>query len=548
MVYSFYIFIANLAELTFVLLGNQMPWPSLSKEMIPQDPSNNYFVFDAAGIFFCGAVSLLTFFILFVYLKNKERIYFYYVLFLFFMLFYGFLHIESHSALQSYLELRLGGVNRFIEPVTFLAFSSYIFFSVELIDVKKQNKRLYRLLNVFNYSVAAYSILYFIFYSYLTPYLYEFYIYSRVIIYPLCTFFMGWIILKISSPAKNYFLIGSTAYFLGAVIASIRYTIIDIPIEGFYSIPAPIYCEIGILIEILCFALALGHRIYYLHFDKQIANDKLIYQLSINERMVQNMNIKLENEIKDRTREIIEAQEMLRKQEKEQLQTRYEADMIKTEMLAHRLQVNSHLQFNCLNAIKYLVQIGENEKAVKYLVLFSRFIRTIQETSDRRMIPLSEEFEIIENFIKLEKNRFSDNFTYEITGLHLEEFNNLYTPPLLLQPFVDNAIWHGLLQSSKENKTLKININPLTNGAVKITIDDNGIGREKANEITRKRLHKSMGIHLTEERIKLYNHFYHDIIHFEIIDKLDNDNQALGTRIEITLNNHAESITAAMEL
>src|SRR5690606_30788255 len=218
------------------------------------------------------------------------------------------------------------------------------------------------------------------------------------------------------------FIIGSIAYFVGAVIATIRYTIENIPIQGFYDIPAPVYCELGILIEILCFALALGHRIYYLHRDKQLANNKLIDQLYINEQMVKKMNAQLEIEVKERTKDILETQERLREQEKKQLKTEYESDMIKTEMLAHRLQVNSHLQFNCLNAIKYLIQIGENRKAENYLVLFSRFLRTIQETSQRRMIPLNEEFEILESFIRLEKNRFSDNFSYEIIGRDSDQF------------------------------------------------------------------------------------------------------------------------------
>jgi len=352
---------------------------------------------------------------------------------------------------------------------------------------------------------------------------------------------MSWIVLKIASPVKFYFIIGSIAYFVGAVIATIRYTIENIPIQGFYDIPAPVYCELGILIEILCFALALGHRIYYLHRDKQLANNKLIDQLYINEQMVKKMNAQLEIEVKERTKDILETQERLREQEKKQLKTEYESDMIKTEMLAHRLQVNSHLQFNCLNAIKYLIQIGENRKAENYLVLFSRFLRTIQETSQRRMIPLNEEFEILESFIRLEKNRFSDNFSYEIIGRDSDQFNKIQIPPLLLQPFVDNAIWHGLLQSSKSRKKLTIKICSQKEKYIKVTIDDNGIGREKANEITKRKMHKSMGIYLTEERIKLYNHFYNEIIDYKIIDKLDSENQPLGTRVEVRLKKTVEN-------
>src|SRR5690606_6647966 len=156
-------------------------------------------------------------------------------------------------------------------------------------EIKRQNVVLYKVLNVFGYSLVLYSTLYFILYPYILPVEPEFYLYSRLIIYPLSTLFMGWVVLKISSPVKYYFIIGSAFYFTGAVIATVRYTVDNVPINGFYDVTAPVYCEIGIIIEVLCFALALGHRIYYLHRDKHLASTQLIEQLSINEQMVKNM-------------------------------------------------------------------------------------------------------------------------------------------------------------------------------------------------------------------------------------------------------------------
>jgi len=336
---------ASAQALTLDSIKSAVPVRLIPTDTNLQDMVHSYSITDGTGIFFCGAVTLLTSFILLLYIKTKEKIYLHYVLFLFFMLVYGFIHIESGSWFRNYFTASFNISSRFVEPVTFLAFTFYIFFSIELIEVKKQSRQLYRLLNIFGYSVATYSVVYFILYPYILSSEFAFHLYSRLIIYSLCTFFMSWVILKISSPVKYYFTTGSIAYFAGAVVATLRYTVDNIPIKGFYDITDPVYCEVGILIQILCFALALGHRIHHLHHDKHLANDKLIYQLSLNEQMVKNMNIQLETEVKERTQKILEAQADLREQEKNRLQTEYKADMIKTDMLAHRLLVNSHLQF-----------------------------------------------------------------------------------------------------------------------------------------------------------------------------------------------------------
>src|SRR5690606_2446004 len=145
--------------------------------------------------------------------------------------------------------------------------------------------------------------------------------------------------------------------------------------------------------------------------------------------------------------------------------------------------------------------------------------------------------EIVESFLKLEKNRFDNNFSYLITGKDSDKLKNMQIPPLLLQPFVDNAIWHGLLTSAKNDKVVEISVFPREE-SVDIIIDDNGVGRLEAEKAAKGRLYKSMGIHLTEERIRLYNYFYNNILNFEIVDKVDENGASLGTRVVVNLKYH----------
>ena len=516
-------------------LESQSPIRFIPHEMRLQDLVETYNLSDAAGLLFCGAVSILAFFILLLLVKNRERIYLHYALFLIFMLIYGMIHIESTSIFGEHSKSFLNSNKRLIEPVTILSFSFYIFFAIELMEIKLKNIKLYRLLNFFGYSNLIYAITYYLFFNYFFSFEHTVFLTARTIIFPTSLFFLVWIQLKIKSPIKMYFILGSVSYFIGSIVATTRYTINDLPFPAFYKLTAPIYFEMGIMIEVLCFALALGDRIYILHYEKQQANEKLIHQLSINEQMASSLNKQLEVEVKERTKEIVNTQFKLQEQEQKRLNAEYERELAESEMLARRLQIHPHFIFNCLNAIKYLIQSEQNEKASLYLVIFSKFIRMVLDSSEKHVIPIETEIEIIENYLKLEKNRFDNNFSYELHINDAESLKKTYVPPLILQPFIENAIWHGLLNSPKESKIVKIELSAVKD-TIFIVIDDNGIGRKEANEHSIKKLYQSMGIALTKKRIKLYNSNFNNVLKFKIIDKIDNNGISLGTRIEMTIN------------
>src|SRR5699024_7740920 len=206
----------------------------------------------------------------------------------------------------------------------------------------------------------------------------------------------------------------------------------------------------------------------------------------------------------------------------------YERNLAQAETMVTRLRVNPHFLFNSLNAIMYLIQSNQNLMAIKYLKVFSRYTRMVLETSKKQVIPLHEELKLVGDYLKLEENRFEKKFTFKISGETVPD-DQIEIPPLLLQPFLENAIWHGLLPSAHEQLLLEIHI-VVNDETVQISIDDNGVGR-KAQKQKHREKHKSMGTEIIRERIALFNKYNQgQRIGFSFIDKADDQGQPIGTR------------------
>lgn len=225
---------------------------------------------------------------------------------------------------------------------------------------------------------------------------------------------------------------------------------------------------------------------------------------------------------------------LIQKEEKEKLKAIYEKNMAQSEILMTRLQINPHFIFNSLNAIKYLIQSGQNQKAMKYLVVFSRYTRIVLETSSKNVVSLAEELTLTNYYLALEENRFENDFTFFIEDYAEDELSNIYLPPMLLQPFIENAIWHGLLPSKKKRKTLTLSIKPASD-VVQIIIDDNGVGRKVDKKPNGAETEKSMGMKITLDRIKLFNDTNRCKIECNVMDKVDDDGNPLGTTVILSL-------------
>ncbi len=206
------------------------------------------------------------------------------------------------------------------------------------------------------------------------------------------------------------------------------------------------------------------------------------------------------------------------------------------EMTALRAQMNPHFIFNSLNSIENFIMQNEKRLASDYLNKFALLVRMILENSRTQAVPLVQDMEAMQLYVDLERLRFENKFDYitEIDEVLLK--GDYRVAPLLIQPFVENAIVHGLAPSDKPGLYLKIFVR-LCNDFIHYTIEDNGIGRTESMAYSRKYRpgHKSLGLEISRERIDLINRKHGTAGTLDIIDLYD-DYQPTGTRVVLTIN------------
>jgi tetratricopeptide (TPR) repeat protein len=207
-----------------------------------------------------------------------------------------------------------------------------------------------------------------------------------------------------------------------------------------------------------------------------------------------------------------------------------------TEIAALRAQMNPHFIFNCLNSIEYFTANNQPDKASEYLSKFSRLIRLVLENSRSEKVSLENEIDTLKLYMDLEAMRFKGKIKYQINKSQSIDIEGIEIPPLLIQPFVENAIWHGLMHTD-EGGLITINLDILAENKLKIEIIDNGIGREKAAEYKSKSAtkNKSFGMKVTAERIALINQLYKTNTKIEIFDLKNAQSMATGTKVVVEI-------------
>ena len=225
-----------------------------------------------------------------------------------------------------------------------------------------------------------------------------------------------------------------------------------------------------------------------------------------------------------------------KKHEVEKKMLAIEKQVFELEQKALRLQMNPHFIFNSLNAIQNFVLANDTDKAVNYLAKFSQLMRMILANSTASLITLKDELKALTYYIDLEKLRFDDKFDYKITRDPSIDEEFVEIPPMLFQPYVENAIIHGLVNSPKPG-LLEISIKHFSKGNLLCTIKDNGIGRAKAIEITNESGIKRQpkGMNITRERIEFYNKQNRKNYSVRITDLKDDRGEAAGTLVEFTI-------------
>jgi hypothetical protein len=207
-----------------------------------------------------------------------------------------------------------------------------------------------------------------------------------------------------------------------------------------------------------------------------------------------------------------------------------------TEMIALRAQMNPHFIFNCLNSIDNLIQTNEKEKATTYLAKFAKLIRAILENSKHNTVPCWKDLETLKLYLELEELRWGKKISYHVNIVPEISQGDYKVPPMIIQPYVENAIHHGLLNKENGSRHLLIEVKTEKN-YINYLIEDNGIGRKKAMEykLLNKSTHQSMGLDITKDRINLINQ--NNTGSITIIDLYNEYKEAIGTRVTVSLVN-----------
>lgn len=204
-----------------------------------------------------------------------------------------------------------------------------------------------------------------------------------------------------------------------------------------------------------------------------------------------------------------------------------------SQLTALKSQMNPHFLFNTLNSLQDLILKHDIKNSNYYLGKYSTLMRMVLNVSGKNQISISEEIEMLDTYLQLEKLRFGEELTYSISLDPAVDADHSFLPPMLIQPFVENAIKHGLLHK-KGPKHLSLRF--VLHGSLLCIVEDNGIGRKKADEINarQKEKHQSFAISATKKRIELLNSISGDKYKFTIADLYDGEN-ATGTRVTINL-------------
>ena len=217
-------------------------------------------------------------------------------------------------------------------------------------------------------------------------------------------------------------------------------------------------------------------------------------------------------------------------------QNAFNKKIAELEMKALRAQMNPHFLFNSLNSVKAYIGQNDNRKAQIYLGKFSQLMRRILQNSKNKTVRLNDELEALRLYLDLEAMRFDPSFDYRIQiGEQVNE-DFIEIPPLILQPYIENAIWHGLMHKDKGDRILLIDISR-HGDYIKLVVEDNGIGRARAAKLKTRSAskHQSMGMQITGDRLRYLKEMYGLDAEVSVTDLKDKPNQDCGTRVEVLL-------------
>lgn len=483
-------------------------------------PFQNGFLTFTLGILF-----VLTVYHFLLYFQHKDKLYLLYSGYTFFILLSQIQWIND-GFLYSILK-PIEGIKRLPIVFTEIYYILYAFFAYRFLSIKRELPKWYKYSIKLLYVIIAFCVIKFLVYI-LTGN--SNILYNGYFIFTILMSFFALVMyipfFKSRSLLKYYIIVGSLVLFVTSIISLLNYFVL---IDNQKSVePAYSILYIGFILENIIFSLGLGHKQKLILDDRNSSKNQLIKQLKENEELRKKIQAQLEQDVKQLSKQA-EIEKL------EAIKMKYDKELAELKVSALRSQMNPHFIFNSLNAIKRYIIDNEKENAVFYLNKFSKLIRKILASTTEKETSLDEELETMQLYVNIENIRFNNSIDFKIDIDDTLNLSAIKLPSLITQPFIENAIWHGL-SLKKEKRVLRLNIQRANENQLKIEIIDNGIGRQKSAEIKKKKLLKrtSLGISLSEERLKHFSEKYDNSSDIFFADLYDNDTPA-GTKVSLII-------------
>lgn len=379
----------------------------------------------------------------------------------------------------------------------------YVFFALRFLNIKKELPQWHRRIMIGLWVIIAYCLLFFLYYLLIDRRIPEVLL-RGYYVFTILISILGMVIyipfFKVKTSLKYYIIIGSILLIVFSVTSlAIHQNLIK---QGLSVEPAYSILYVGFWLENVLFSLGLGQKQKLILEELNQSQEELIDQLQENERL----RIKVQKQLE----ESLKSMELAAEAEKiNSLQASYDKELAELKLLALRSQMNPHFIFNSLNSIKSYIIENEAEEAVYYLNKFAKLIRKFLASTLEKEFTLKEELETMKLYVNIENLRFDQEIQFSISGSEIIDPAQLLIPSLLLQPFLENAIWHGL-SASKQDKKLQIKVANLSEELLTLEIIDNGIGLPISSQNQKKKLHisESVGISLSLERLKHFSQNY----------------------------------------
>ena len=454
---------------------------------------------------------------------SKEKSFGYYTAYSFFLLIYLLFRTPYEIPIRDAMyDSKWSTLNWYVQVIYNCI---YFLFFMQFLDVKKYYFKVYRFIKrvvvmSFSLSTALFAgtlltdtgDIFSQFFKYgFTPIMFGFGLYIAVWAFTV----PGWL--------KYFIVTGSLIFSTLAVIA----LALSISKRSGEIVDPIVYFYVGIFVEQIAFGFGLAYKV-------RLINQEFVFQVKENEKIKNDQNQLLQEELQKKEVELLQVTKKAEEERISKLKSEFDNEIHQLHLSSLQSQMNPHFIFNALSSIKAFLIENDKENAIFYLNKFAKLIRKILDGSRHRKVSLKEELEIIKLYMAIENMRFDNEIGFSVDINENIDLERIAVPPLILQPFLENALWHGLMLSEKE-KHVEIHIYKNQNVPV-LSLKDNGIGRQRSKDLKKRKFLKrdSLGLKMTAERIDHFNHKEKLSYAFEIIDLVDQEGDSCGTEVRFS--------------